>query len=53
MDNFISEIIKHIVDHGSRAVRVFPPSSQVLLLFAERIANEVVRISHLPLCYFT
>ena len=44
MDSFMTEILKHIVDHGSRAVRVFPPASQVLLLFADRVANEVVRI---------
>lgn len=42
MDAFMNEILGAIVEHGSRAVRVFPPASQVLILFAERIATEVV-----------
>ena len=36
---FILEAIK---DHGSTAVRVFPPASHVLLLFSERLSSEVV-----------
>lgn len=39
-------ILQAIDEHGARAVRVFPPASQVLVLFSERLANEVVR-SHL------
>ncbi|KAF8892825.1 exocyst complex component Sec10-domain-containing protein [Gymnopilus junonius] len=42
MDEFIEDILGAINEHGARAVRVFPPASQVLLLFAERLANEVV-----------
>ena len=45
---FILEAIK---DHGSTAVRVFPPASHVLLLFSERLSSEVVSrsifVSHL------
>ena len=37
--DFILEAIK---DHGSTAVRVFPPASHVLLLFSERLSSEVV-----------
>ncbi|KIM77632.1 hypothetical protein PILCRDRAFT_615587 [Piloderma croceum F 1598] len=42
MDDFMAHIFAAIREHGSRAVRVFPPSSQVLLAFADRVANEVV-----------
>lgn len=42
MDEFISAILASIIDHGSRAVRVFPPASQVLIAFADRVAIEVV-----------
>jgi recyclin-1 len=42
MDGFMAHIFASIREHGSRAVRVFPPSSQVLLAFAERVTNEVV-----------
>lgn len=52
MDLFIEDILSAIHEHGARAVRVFPPPSQVLLLFCERLANEVVRTtfyaSHTP-----
>ncbi|KAG6807777.1 hypothetical protein H0H93_001081, partial [Arthromyces matolae] len=41
MDEFMNAILKAIDEHGSRAVRVFPPSSQVLISFAERLANDV------------
>jgi len=43
MDEFISHIVSAITEHGSRATRVFPPPSQVLISFAERVAAEVVR----------
>ena len=35
-------ILGAIKDHGSTAVRVFPPASHVLLLFSERLSSEVV-----------
>lgn len=44
MDSFISFVLQAIEEHGSRAVRVFPPTSQVLISFAERIASEVVSL---------
>ncbi|KAJ3504332.1 hypothetical protein NLJ89_g7989 [Agrocybe chaxingu] len=42
MDEFMDVILASIYEHGARAVRVFPPASQVLLLFSERLAHEVV-----------
>ncbi|KAL0958097.1 hypothetical protein HGRIS_000269 [Hohenbuehelia grisea] len=42
MDEFMGHILAAIKDHGSLAVRVFPPASDVLLNFAERLASEVV-----------
>ncbi|KAI0640486.1 exocyst complex component Sec10-like protein [Trametes meyenii] len=42
MDEFIAEILAALEEHGSRAVRVFPPNANVLVSFAERLANEVV-----------
>ncbi|KDQ54036.1 hypothetical protein JAAARDRAFT_160970 [Jaapia argillacea MUCL 33604] len=42
MDEFMRDVLSSIRTHGSRAVRVFPPASHVLLSFAERIANEVI-----------
>ena len=48
MDGFMADIFASIREHGSRAVRVFPPASQVLLAFAERVASEVVCL--LPFC---
>jgi recyclin-1 len=35
-------ILQAIKEHGSTAVRVFPPASHVLLLFSERLSSEVV-----------
>lgn len=49
MDEFMAHVFAALREHGSRAVRVFPPSSQVLLAFADRLANEVVR----PFLHFT
>lgn len=43
MDGFITHVLAALEEHGSRAVRVFPPAAGVLLQFAERLANEVVR----------
>lgn len=42
MDSFMEWVLRAISEHGARAVRIFPPPSQVLLSFADRIANEVV-----------
>jgi recyclin-1 len=42
MDEFMDFILGAIKDHGSTAVRVFPPASLVLLLFSERLSSEVV-----------
>lgn len=42
MDEFMDFILEAIRDHGSTAVRVFPPASHVLLLFSERLSSEVV-----------
>lgn len=48
MDAFMAHIATVLREHGARAVRVFPPASQVVLSFAERIAHEVVRTSLFP-----
>jgi hypothetical protein len=42
MDEFMTFVLNAILEHGSRAVRVFPRESGVLIAFAERIAGEVV-----------
>jgi recyclin-1 len=42
MDEFMGSVIAAIKEDGARAVRVFPPESGVLLVFAERLANDVV-----------
>lgn len=42
MDEFMDVILGAIREHGARAVRVFPPASQVLIQFADRLAMEVV-----------
>ncbi|KAH9847985.1 exocyst complex component Sec10-domain-containing protein [Lenzites betulinus] len=42
MDEFVVEILGALEEHGSRAVRVFPPDANVLIAFADRLANEVV-----------
>lgn len=43
MDRFISDISDGVRADGSIIARVFPPEQDVLLAFAGRIANEVVR----------
>ena len=43
MDEFMAQILDAIHEHGSRAVRIFPPPAQVLVSFADRLANDVVR----------
>ncbi|KAK2460734.1 hypothetical protein APHAL10511_007204 [Amanita phalloides] len=42
MDEFMYAVLASISEHGSRAVRVFPTAAQVIIYFAERLANEVV-----------
>ena len=44
MDGFMDFILSTIKEHGSTAVRVFPPASHVLLLFSDRLSTEVVRL---------
>ncbi|KAI9513549.1 exocyst complex component Sec10-like protein [Russula earlei] len=42
MDAFMAIVLHALREHGSRAVRVFPPAAGVLVSFADRIAMEVV-----------
>jgi hypothetical protein len=42
MDEFITNLIQVVNTSGGFVVRVFPSESSVLLLFAERLANDVV-----------
>ncbi|EIW53768.1 uncharacterized protein TRAVEDRAFT_52892 [Trametes versicolor FP-101664 SS1] len=42
MDEFMVELLRALEEHGSRAVRVFPPDANVLVAFSDRLANEVV-----------
>ncbi|KAH7884202.1 exocyst complex component Sec10-domain-containing protein [Phlebopus sp. FC_14] len=42
MDAFMSRVLSSLVEDGSRAVRVFPTATGVLLAFADRIASEVI-----------
>ncbi|KAF8208698.1 exocyst complex component Sec10-domain-containing protein [Mycena galopus ATCC 62051] len=42
MDEFMASILGAITEYGSRAVRVFPPASDVLISFCDRVAIEVV-----------
>ena len=44
MDAFMSEVLTALREHGSRAVRVFPPATGVLLSFADRLASDVVSL---------
>lgn len=39
---FITHVLETLRSNGSVAVRVFPPLAQVLLLFANRLVNEVL-----------
>ncbi len=43
MDVFMGFVLDALREHGSRAVRVFPPAAGVLVSFADRVATEVVR----------
>lgn len=49
MDDFMNHVVESLMKYGAQAVRVFPHDSKVLLAFAERLANEVVRLSLLSL----
>lgn len=42
MDGFMTEILSALREDGEKAVKVFPPSTHVLLSFSERLAVEVV-----------
>ncbi|KAI0759399.1 exocyst complex component Sec10-like protein [Trametes elegans] len=42
MDGFLADILSALEEHGARAVRVFPSDANVLISFADRLANEVV-----------
>ncbi|OCH87584.1 hypothetical protein OBBRIDRAFT_889675 [Obba rivulosa] len=42
MDTFMTDVLDALTEHGSRAVRVFPPEARVLLSFADRLAMDVV-----------
>lgn len=42
MDAFIGAVLAALKEHGARAVRVFPPETNVLLAFSDRLANDVV-----------
>jgi hypothetical protein len=43
-------VLDALREHGSRAVRVFPPAAGVLVSFADRVAAEVVRRHTSCLC---
>ena len=45
----MASVISALEEHGTRAVLVFPPAAGVLIGFAERVANEVVRSYHFPI----
>ncbi|KAF8585654.1 f-box protein pof6 [Ramaria rubella] len=49
MVEFMTHQLDVIREHGSIAVRVFPPSANVLTMFADRISMEVVAEYILPL----
>jgi recyclin-1 len=40
--NFVTHVLETLRTNGSVAVRVFPPLAQVLLLFSNRLASEVL-----------
>lgn len=50
MDVFMNHVIDALKVHGALAIRVFPPDSGVLLAFADRLSNEVVRFISCPMC---
>lgn len=42
MDTFMGELLATVAADGSVIARVFPPTQDVLIQYAERIAGEVV-----------
>lgn len=42
MDGFITHVLASISSSGALASRVFPPSAQVLRMFAERVVSDVI-----------
>ncbi|KAJ7212280.1 exocyst complex component Sec10-domain-containing protein [Mycena pura] len=42
MHEYLDAIISAIIEHGSRAVRIFPPASDALISFCDRVASDVV-----------
>ena len=46
MVEFMTHQLNVIREHGSIAVRVFPPPANVLTMFAGRISVEVASASH-------
>ena len=40
--NFVTHVLETLRTNGAVAVRVFPPLAQVLLLFSNRLANDVL-----------
>ena len=42
MDEFMTHVLDALRTDGATAVHVFPPSSYVILSFADRLATEVV-----------
>jgi recyclin-1 len=42
MDAFITHILEAVRIDAERAQRVFPPGARVILLFSERVANDVL-----------
>ena len=49
MEAFISDILDALQEHGSRAVRVFLPAANVLLVLADRLPVDIVRRRVLPM----
>ena len=42
MDSFIADLLATIKADGEIIVRVFPPEQDILLAYADRVANEVI-----------
>lgn len=42
MEEFINHVLGALTENGSRAIRVFPADSRVLLSFSERLAVDVI-----------
>ena len=48
MDTFMNHVLAIVAREGKTIARVFPPDSDVLIQFAERVANDVVRQPDCP-----